>query len=741
MKTFMILLKMLVIYISTKVFIMSFLWLFDIHGFWAISIDYLLLAVLNTSFLYLWVIKSLMQEKLLGKLQANILQLLESIPEAVVISQNDNPILFVNDQAEKLFGYRKKDLLGQSIDILVPEWFRVDYVRHMKQYILNPRPFTLGKRHELYGRRKDGVVFPIEIMLGPLKMDEGVMIMSIIQDISKQKQTEEEFRLFRALLDQSSDAIEILDPETGQFLGGNETAWRDIGYSREEFLSLSVFDIDPLVNQATFINHVEKLQKSKFLTWRSHHRRKNGSTFPVECNIKYVMLDKNYLIVVVRDITKLKQAEEMIMHKATYDGLTDLPNRSMLQNLLQKNILQAQCEKKSLAILLMDIDRFKEINNTVGPQHGDLLLQQIGPRLKNVLHENDILFRIGGQDFAVLLLRIKRSQHVNNVAEKIIKALESPFIIENIPIDVEVNIGIAVYPDHGTTTDLLMQRANIALNANKQSGDYIIYDAQYDQFNPNNLALMGELRYAIGRNELILYYQPKINIKTGHLIGLEALLRWKNPTRGLILPDQFIGLTERTALLRPLMLWVFHTALDQCLLWQQKGVNISVAINLSVRNLYDNKFMEQLTELIRHHVGLHAKLELELEITESAIMDNPVRVIDLITPLKELGVQFAIDDFGTGYSSLTYLQKLPVNSLKIDKSFVINMLKNKADYVIVRSTIDLAHHMGLTVVAEGVENKDILEQLAIFGCDVAQGYYIGKPMPAEELLLWLYELR
>ncbi|MBI3596220.1 MAG: EAL domain-containing protein [Nitrospirae bacterium] len=430
-----------------------------------------------------------------------------------------------------------------------------------------------------------------------------------------------------------------------------------------------------------------------------------------------------------------RQAEETIRYLAYYDPLTGLPNRTSLLDRLHLAITEGSGQKKSVALLLMDLDHFKEVNDTLGHHRGDILLQQVGSRLRAVLRPSDLVARLGGDEFAVLL-PLASSQHAAQVAQKILEALEPPFMIDGLPVAVEAGVGIAVCPDHGTNPNSLMQRADVAMYAAKQTGSgYIVYDTHYDRHSPRRLSLIGELRQAIERDQLFLHFQPKIDLKTRRVIGVEALVRWRHPEHGFVPPDQFIEPAEQTGLIKPLTLWIFNAARREGLMWQQAGIHLSMSVNLSARNLHDPHFPDQISEILQTTGGKPD--ELELEITESAIMNDPARALEAITRLRAMGIRFAIDDFGIGYSSLAYLKRLPVDAIKIDKSFVINMIENQNDAVIVRSTIDLAHNLGLKVIAEGVEKQDIWDRLSALGCDAAQGYYMSRPMPAEELTRWL----
>ncbi|MCG3114500.1 MAG: EAL domain-containing protein [Candidatus Manganitrophus sp. SA1] len=430
-----------------------------------------------------------------------------------------------------------------------------------------------------------------------------------------------------------------------------------------------------------------------------------------------------------------RRTERAVQHLAYYDTLTDLPNRTLLQDRLQQAILAAKRDKKTLALLVMDLDRFKEINNILGHHYGDLVLQQVGPRLREVLRESDTVARLGGDEFAVLLLSIGLDGAILT-AEKILRHFLTPFVVDCLSLEVGTSIGISLFPEHGDDANTLLRRADMAMyEAKQQSTGYAVYSPQHERHNSSHLILMGDLRHAIDRNELFLQYQPKIDLRNRSIIGVEALVRWQHPSRGTVPPDQFIPLSEQGGLIKPLTLWVLKAALSQCHAWHQAGLKLSVAVNLSARNLQDPQLPDQVARLLQaYDLGpgwLH------LEITESVIMADPTRAMEILNQLSKMEVHLSIDDFGTGYSSLGYLKKLPVDEIKIDKSFVKEMAVEKDDAMIVRSTIDLAHNLGLKVVAEGIETQEIYDRLVALGCDAAQGYYISRPVSPADLLGWL----
>jgi diguanylate cyclase (GGDEF)-like protein len=385
---------------------------------------------------------------------------------------------------------------------------------------------------------------------------------------------------------------------------------------------------------------------------------------------------------------------------------------------------------------LLDLDGFKEVNDSVGHAGGDLLLSEIAPRLRAILRESDTVARLGGDEF-VVLLPSDGLAGAEVVAQKILAALELPFVIEGRALYVGGSIGIAAHPDHGLDPETLLHRADLAMYAAKQDrGAYTAYVEGQDT-GDTRMMLAGSLRRAIDGAELELHYQPKVHLLTGQVSGMEALLRWRCPGEGLLLPGAFIPIAERSSIIGPLGYWTLGAAARQCREWQDAGITLTVAVNLSARNLRDPRLPEELLRLLQEH-ALEPR-RLKLEVTETALMIEVDRTLTALALLKGAGVQISIDDFGTGYSSLSRLARLPVSEIKIDKTFVLDMLDNHANALIVRSTIDLAHNLGLAVVAEGVEGRETLERLASWGCDEAQGFLIARPMPSAAVADWLRE--
>ena len=423
-------------------------------------------------------------------------------------------------------------------------------------------------------------------------------------------------------------------------------------------------------------------------------------------------------------------------HQALHDALTDLPNRTLFHDRIEQALRHARREGVPGAVLLIDLDHFKEVNDTLGHQKGDLLLKEIGVRLRGALRESDTIARLGGDEFGLLLPRLDNSAGAIEAARKIRASLDPDFVIDDLPVHIDASVGIALYPEHGGDVNILLQHADVAMyEAKRTHSGFGTYAVEHDPYNPVRLAMVGELRKGLEENEVLLHYQPKVDLETGDVVGAEALVRWEHPTRGLTPPAEFVPMAERTGLIRPLSRYVLGAAIAQCREWSDAGLDLRVAVNLSARNLLDPTLPDDVSRLLANW-SVPASL-LELEITESTIMVDPKRAMEVLRRLHSMGIALSIDDFGTGYSSLAYLKALPVNELKIDRTFVEAMTSNRGDAFIVRSTIDLAHNLHLQVVAEGVEDARTMEELTALGCNIAQGFHLSRPLPAHEFSEWL----
>lgn len=481
--------------------------------------------------------------------------------------------------------------------------------------------------------------------------------------------------------------------------------------------------------EKTAINPLHALTQQLRRIWQDESQL--GERVTVSGNAEVVELAKGFNEMT----TKLEKLYEHLERMAFTDPLTQLPNRTLFHDRLQQTIAAARRDNKPFSLFIMDLDRFKDINDTLGHPVGDALLQQVAQRLRTKLRESDTVARMGGDEFAILLPTVS-AKHADMAARMLLQALRTPFTIDDHSLDIGTSIGIALYPDHGIDANVLVQRADVAMYAAKSAGcGHAFYDSRMDQHHPKRLALMGELRQAVEQEQFVLYYQPKVSLATNRVVGVEALVRWRHPNGSLVLPDTFIPLLEQTGLIRNLTGWVMDEALGAARDLFDRKLSVPISVNLSVRDLQDPHLADDFAEQLAVH---HAPPGwLELEITESGVMVDAAAALDLLHRLSAMGLKLSIDDFGTGYSSLAYLKKLPVQAVKIDKSFIMGMMKDENDRAIVNTGIDLAHNLGLQVVAEGVDDADLLQHLRSRGCDVAQGNYIGRPLIFDELIEWL----
>jgi diguanylate cyclase (GGDEF)-like protein/PAS domain S-box-containing protein len=566
-----------------------------------------------------------------------------------------------------------------------------------------------------------------------------------------------------AIMDNVADALITID-EQGQIHSFNLAAERIFGYDAPEVIgqSVNLLFAAPLVSRSSDNSALLPITIEQLAPYETLGRRKDSGTFHMEASISEICeLAGCISIVICRDISGQKQAEieikslkedleqrvvkrtrelasvnKELQHQALHDALTSLPNRVLMQDRLQQATRAAKRDNHALALMITDLDRFKEINDTLGHHYGDLLLQQVAVRMRSALRDSDTVARLGGDEFAVLLPAIYGEEQAMQASIKIAKAMEAPFILENQHFHVGISIGIAIYPKDGDNSTHLMRRADVAMYVAKRSqSSYAFYNPDQDQHSASRLALVGELRRALEQKQLTVHYQPTVDLKQRQVIGVEALLRWPHAAKGMLLPDEFIPLAEQTGLIKGITLFVLNEALQQLHMWQTAGLHLRMAVNLSARNLNDPDLVRQLDELLTRWQVLPQQLQ--LEITESAIMEDPPRAMSTLSRLYAMGIKLSIDDFGTGYSSLAYLKQLPVHEIKIDRSFIEEMVNNNEDRVIVRSTIDLAFNMGHRVIAEGVDSKEALALLTEMGCDLAQGFFISKPLGSNELYQWM----
>lgn len=568
--------------------------------------------------------------------------------------------------------------------------------------------------------------------------DQGKPISSAgtIQVITERKQSEETIKLYASVFELSGEAFVIADNEY-KILATNEAYVKLTGYLQQEVLGQNLDMVASTVSsKEEYWALRNTLNKKEF--WQSEMMgcHKDGHTYVVWLSITVIRNSQNQIINYIasfKDITKHKAAMDKVHHLAHHDALTDLPNRFALIERLTQAIKSARRDKDKIAVMFIDLDRFKTINDMLGHDVGDQLLVNVAKRLKSCARDSDIVARLGGDEFVVVLLGSNNTDVVFHIADKILQTLGESHSLNGHDVCSSPSIGIAFFPDDGNSIEEIMKNADVAMYHAKSNGrnNYQFFESSMNQETNQRLELENDMQLAIEREEFVLHYQPKIDANTLRVIGVEALVRWQHPKKGLIQPAKFISMAEESGLMLPLGEWVLRTACRQLKQWQENGmVDLQMSVNLSMRQ-FRQKNLSTMVESIVAKENIDPAL-LELEITESMAMDNPQETIESMHMLREIGVELAVDDFGTGYSSLSYLKQFPVNSLKLDRSYVKGIEIDPSDVVICSTTISLAHNLGLSVVAEGVETEKQYEYLKRLNCDKMQGYHFCRPLPASE---------
>ena len=450
----------------------------------------------------------------------------------------------------------------------------------------------------------------------------------------------------------------------------------------------------------------------------------------------YVLLAVGLGILFLLLFVLVNRISRRLRHQAQHDTLTGLPNRTALYRRVRRATARVRLRGGTVGLLLIDLDRFKEVNDTLGHDHGDRLLRDVAERLRGALRRGDMLARLGGDEFAVLLRGLPDRGAAVELALRLTSALERPFVVRGVTVQLGASIGVALCPEHGTDVTTLVQRADVAMyEAKREHASVRVYDAARDPYSPDRLQRVGELRHAFEADELVLHYQPKVAVEDGSVTGVEALVRWEHPEHGLLPPAEFLPLAERTGLMGDLTRWVVDAALRQARAWQDAGIEVPIAINLGAANILDAALPDMVAERLAHWEVPGERLTCEL--SEHTVMADPRRAHEVLRRLRALGVRLSLDDFGTGHSSLAYLKRLPLDEVKIDRVFVAGIVGDVNDMLIVRSTIDLARSLGLEVVAEGVEGADVLDSLRELHCHEAQGFHLSHPLPPAALETWL----
>jgi diguanylate cyclase (GGDEF)-like protein/PAS domain S-box-containing protein len=668
--------------------------------------------------------------------------LLEAAPDAMVVVDQSGEIVLLNVQAEKQFGYRRDELIGQKVKNIIPEGFAERLIADGTRSPAEALAQQIGTGIELNGRRKDGSEFPIEIMLSPLESAEGILVTAAIRDISVRKTAEEHLAQmegrYRGLLEAAPDAMVVVN-QSGEIVLLNVQAEKQFGYRRDELIGQKVKNIIPkgfaerLVADA--LRSAEDALAQQIGTGiELNGRRKDGSEFPIEIMLSPLEGAEGILVTAaIRDITTRKKAEALMIHSSEHDFLTGLPNRMLLSDRVNQAIRMAIRHKRKVAVLFLDLDGFKHINDSLGHPTGDKLLQSVGKRLVDCVRGSDTVSRQGGDEFVVLLSEEEDSEDASITAKRMLRAVAEAHFIDQHDLHITCSVGVSLYPDDGLNAETLIKNADTAMYQAKENGRQT-----YQYFKPamnvravERQSLEESLRRALERQEFVVHYQPKINLKTGRISGAEALLRWTHPTRGPVPPGQFIPVAEDCGLILPIGTWVLRQACQQAQAWVDVGLPLgTMAVNISAMQLRNESFLEGVFAILQD-TRLDPRL-LELELTESVLMKHAESTASILTALRERGVQVAVDDFGTGYSSLSYLRKFPIDALKIDQSFVRQITTVPDEIIIVKAVIGLGRSLKLRVVAEGVETQEQLAFLQAHQCDEAQGYYFSRPVLPEQ---------
>jgi diguanylate cyclase (GGDEF)-like protein/PAS domain S-box-containing protein len=661
--------------------------------------------------------------------------------DAIMAVDLKGAILNWNAGAERMYGYTAEEIVGRSILTITPE----DKANELSAILEQARRGEPLQAVETLRRRKDGSLVEVSISFSTLADIDGTLIATtgIHRDISIAKRAAEALRAsedrYRRIVETADEGIWLIDAKNLTTFVNPRMA-EMLGFTVDEMVGRPVFDFLEADARATFdISDPDRL-KGASQQHEVRYRRRDGTDLWTLLSVRPNFDEDGHYegsLVMVTDITERRRVQKALEYQAVHDALTGLPNRLLFAERLAEALTRARVAGKQVGVLLLDLDHFKEVNEAFGLQAGDSLLEQVGPRLQSELGAEDLVARLSGDEFAVLLTNTDSTEATAKAA-CLLEALERPFEVEGQHLDVAASIGIAIFPDDGDDAGTLLRHADIALFVAKQArGAFVRYAPDDEKQGASRLTLMAELRQALhdGADQLFLQFQPLVSLRDRSLAGVEALVRWKHPQRGLIPPMDFVPFAEKTGLVQPLTKWVLASALKQSAVWHRAGHAIPVSVNISMRDLVDPVFPQMVSTLLRD-AGAEPSW-VRLEITESVIMSKPEQAINTLSQLRKLGVRLAVDDFGTGYSSLAYLDRLPVDEIKIDKSFVSAMAGAVSRTNIVRASIDLGHSLRLESVAEGVEDARTWDVLAALGCDMAQGYFVSRPLLAEEVLPWL----
>jgi diguanylate cyclase (GGDEF)-like protein/PAS domain S-box-containing protein len=654
--------------------------------------------------------------------------MLESIGDAFFAVDREWRIIYANNKAANFVDITLSEAIGKPLLQVSPALTGTDVFECYRDAMASGQPRSIETFWPPTGAWIEARAYPTV---------DGLSV--YFHDITEKRLAEEAVRKseqrFRNLFQQAGDSILIVDAEL-RIVAANGRACANFGYTEDELVGLSARAIDSNFSYGSHL--LDTLRQGQTHLLRIVKQRKNGSTFPAEVHVsRFEDNGQEFFQAIVRDLTEREEAERRLQQLATHDTLTGLPNRSLLHERLQR-MLESCAPERSVAVMFLDLDRFKEVNDSFGHEHGDILLCEVAARLRRVLRPADVVARLGGDEFVVAAEcaggAMGGEHAAAAIAAKLLEVLTLPVTVGAQDVVVGASIGISMYPRDAATRELLFQTADTAMYRAKAEGRnrYRFFEPAMTVAARARMALELSLRPALAREEFELHYQPRVDLRSMAVVGMEALIRWRHPQQGMVPPQQFIGIAEETGLINPIGRWVLREACRQTRrLIDEFGRPIRVSVNVSARQLAQQGFVAEVREALAD-AGL-APSALELELTESAVIDDLERTAAMLGELQALGVKLAVDDFGTGYSGLAYLRRLPIDVLKLDRSFVMQDDGRISAFDFVKAFVDMAHALQMSVVAEGVETTEVLDFLRAASCDEAQGYLLGRPLPLAEL--------